>query len=94
MDVFQAAWQSCGMNEHKGLQLEEPLIFEQGADGRCGVDLADLRGVEARLGKIKPRETIGLPGLSEPQVVRHYTRLSRRKITASIPACSRWGRAR
>jgi glycine dehydrogenase subunit 2 len=64
------------MTRHKGLSLEEPLIFEQGASGRCGVDLADLRGVPQRLGGIKPRASIGLPGLSEPQVVRHYTRLS------------------
>ena len=63
---------------HKALQLEEPLIFEQGAEGRCGVDLPDLANIQSRLSGMKPRRAIGLPGLSEPQVVRHYTRLSQK----------------
>jgi glycine dehydrogenase subunit 2 len=68
---------------HKGLQLEEALIFEQGTNGRCGVDLPDLRFLplpvgEVKLNGMKPRAAIGLPGLSEPQVVRHYTRLSQK----------------
>ncbi len=66
------------MQTHRGLQLEEPLIFEQGAQGRSGVDLAELRNIAPRLGSMKPRGAIGLPGLSEPQVVRHYTRLSQK----------------
>jgi glycine dehydrogenase subunit 2 len=63
---------------HKGLQLEEPLIFEQGATGRSGVDLPDLRNMAPRLSGMQSRAAIGLPGLSEPQVVRHYTRLSQK----------------
>ena len=66
------------MSENKGLQLEEPLIFEQGAERRCGVDLPQPRGTEPRLGPKGVRGRIGLPGLSEPQVVRHYTRLSQK----------------
>ena len=66
------------MTQHKGLQLEEPLIFEQGANGRCGVDLVPPQGIATRLGPVSPRGRIGLPGLSEPQVVRHYTRLSQK----------------
>ncbi|MFM8330072.1 MAG: aminomethyl-transferring glycine dehydrogenase subunit GcvPB, partial [Candidatus Methylumidiphilus sp.] len=54
----------------------EPLIFEQGQDGRCGVDLPAAPTCEQRLGDLRRVGKIGLPGLSEPQVVRHYTRLS------------------
>ncbi|MGH7187373.1 MAG: aminomethyl-transferring glycine dehydrogenase subunit GcvPB, partial [Pseudomonadota bacterium] len=63
---------------NRGLQIEEPLIFEQGQDGRTGVDLpAPPKGAD-RLGGMKRKGPIGLPGLSEPQVVRHYTRLSQK----------------
>ncbi|AWK85446.1 aminomethyl-transferring glycine dehydrogenase subunit GcvPB [Azospirillum thermophilum] len=63
---------------NRGLQIEEPLIFEQDSAGRSGVDLPDAPAVKSRLGAVKPRARIGLPGLSEPQVVRHYTRLSQK----------------
>jgi glycine dehydrogenase subunit 2 len=54
----------------------EPLIFEQGQPGRCGVDLPAIPEHQDRLGGLRREGAIGLPGLSEPQVVRHYTRLS------------------
>ncbi|MCW2236507.1 glycine dehydrogenase subunit 2 [Azospirillum canadense] len=63
---------------NRGLQIEEPLIFEQDASGRCGVDLPEMPAVASRLGAVKPRAKVGLPGLAEPQVVRHYTRLSQK----------------
>src|SRR5205807_1598519 len=63
---------------HRGLLLEEPLIFEQDEPGRCGVDLPDVPLAADRLGGLARTQPIGLPGLSEPQVVRHYTRLSQR----------------
>ncbi|TAD89158.1 MAG: glycine dehydrogenase subunit 2 [Alphaproteobacteria bacterium] len=63
---------------HRALLLEEPLIFEQGADGRTGVDLPEPAGRPSRLGGLDRRGAIGLPGLSEPQVVRHFTRLSQK----------------
>ena len=59
------------------LRVEEPLIFEQGAVGRTGVDLPPPPEADCRLGGLERTGPIGLPGLSEPQVVRHYTRLSR-----------------
>jgi glycine dehydrogenase subunit 2 len=61
---------------HRGLMLEEKLIFEQDEAGRCGVDLPEPPAVTSRLGGLERAQPIGLPGLSEPQVVRHYTRLS------------------
>ncbi|MCR9215100.1 MAG: aminomethyl-transferring glycine dehydrogenase subunit GcvPB [Proteobacteria bacterium] len=62
---------------NKGLNLESPLIFEQGLDGRIGVDMAEPKQVESRLGSIARKNPIGLPDLSEPQVLRHFVRLSR-----------------
>ena len=66
---------------HRGLRFEEPLIFEQGAEGRTGVDLPDAPEVPDRLGGLARKSPIGLPGLSEPQVVRHFTRLSQKNYS-------------
>jgi glycine cleavage system P protein (glycine dehydrogenase) subunit 2 len=63
---------------NRGLQLEEPLLFEQDAPGRCGVDLPEPAPFRDRLGGLARRRPIGLPGLSEPQIVRHFTRLSQK----------------
>jgi len=63
---------------HRGLQIEEKLIFEQGESGRTGVDLPEVPKVADRLNGLKRARPIGLPGLSEPQVVRHFTRLSQK----------------
>ncbi len=63
-----------------GMIQEEPLIFERSADGRSGVDLPAPPPHAPRLGQLKPRADIGLPNLSEPEMVRHYTRLSRQNF--------------
>jgi glycine cleavage system P protein (glycine dehydrogenase) subunit 2 len=63
---------------NRGLQIEERLIFEQDAPGRCGVDLPEPAPFAARLGGLERTGPIGLPGLSEPQVIRHFTRLSQK----------------
>ncbi|HWU56675.1 MAG TPA: hypothetical protein VN175_14290, partial [Rhizomicrobium sp.] len=60
----------------RGLDHEEPLIFELG-HGATGVDLADVKVADTKLGGMRRKGEIGLPGLSEPEVVRHYVRLSR-----------------
>jgi glycine dehydrogenase subunit 2 len=62
---------------NRALMLEEALIFEIGDDETTGVDLADAPKVTSRLGGLERSRAIGLPGLSEPETVRHYTRLSR-----------------
>lgn len=63
---------------NRGLMLEEPLIFEIGNADTCGVDLPEIPATSTtRLGAFARRAPIGLPGLSEPETVRHYTRLSR-----------------
>src|SRR5438874_5642839 len=63
---------------NRGLQIEEKLIFEQDSPGHCGVDLPDPPAVKSRLGGLERTAPIGLPGLSEPQIVRHFTRLSQK----------------
>lgn len=66
---------------NRGLTVEEPLIFEQGSAGNSGVDLPEPFDVPSRLGGLARKGPIGLPGLSEPQVVRHYTRLSQKNYS-------------
>lgn len=63
-----------------GMLLEEPLIFEIDRKGISGVDLPDVPDVALRLGTLTPRAEIGLPGISEPEMVRHYTRLSQKNF--------------
>jgi glycine dehydrogenase subunit 2 len=63
---------------NRGLQIEEKLIFEQDSPGRYGVDLPEPAPFVSRLCGLERVGPIGLPGLSEPQVVRHFTRLSQK----------------
>ena len=65
---------------HRGLQMEEPTLFEQDNFGQCGVDLPEPRIGDDRLAGLRRSRAIGLPGLSEPEVVRHYTRLSQKNF--------------
>ena len=60
----------------RGLDHEEKLIFELD-HGAVGVDLPESQISDARLGGQRRAGAIGLPGLSEPEVIRHYVRLSR-----------------
>jgi glycine dehydrogenase subunit 2 len=66
---------------NRGLRLEEPLIFEMDTPGSTAVDLAAPVTTETRLGGLERKDAIGLPGLSEPQVIRHYTRLSQKNYS-------------
>ena len=61
---------------NRGLRIEEPLIFELDSPGQSGTDLPAPPAAPSRLGPVSPRRGVGLPGMSEPEVVRHYTRLS------------------
>ena len=63
---------------HNALMQDEPLIFELGGWSKTGVDLA-AAGTEAPdLAGLTRESPIGLPGLSEPEAVRHYVRLSQK----------------
>jgi glycine dehydrogenase subunit 2 len=76
--VTEAAPAAETVSGNRGLQIEEGLIFEQDSLGHCGVDLPEPPPLRSRLGGLERRGPIGLPGLSEPQVVRHFTRLSQK----------------
>ncbi|VXC59971.1 aminomethyl-transferring glycine dehydrogenase subunit GcvPB [Sphingomonas sp. 8AM] len=69
---------------NKALMLEEPLIFEIGSTGTTGVDFADGDVAGSRLGDLTRKSAIGLPGLSEQETVRHYTRLSRQNYAIDL----------
>ncbi|MCZ6603673.1 MAG: aminomethyl-transferring glycine dehydrogenase subunit GcvPB [Alphaproteobacteria bacterium] len=80
--------QDADLPGHRGLQFEEPLIFAQDSPGSSGVDfpaeLADEERLDAArvsLGGLLRRAPIGLPGFSEPEAVRHYTRLSQKNYS-------------
>src|SRR5437773_3486615 len=61
---------------NRALRIEEALIFEIGRPEVTGVDLDEPENFSPRLGGLERKHT-GLPGLAEPEAVRHYVRLSR-----------------
>ncbi len=69
---------------NRALQLEEPLLFERGRLDQTGVDLPDAKVSGKRLKGLERNRDIGLPGLSEPEMVRHYTRLSRQNYAIDL----------
>jgi glycine dehydrogenase subunit 2 len=68
---------------NRALMLEEPLIFEIGSTETTGVDF-DGDAPAADLGALARSAPIGLPGLSESETVRHYTRLSRQNYAIDL----------
>jgi glycine dehydrogenase subunit 2 len=66
---------------HRGLDMEEPLIFEKGFTNKTAVDLPEPPAIADRTGGLRRQGPIGLPGLSEPEVVRHYLRLSQKNFS-------------
>ncbi|WP_129791278.1 aminomethyl-transferring glycine dehydrogenase subunit GcvPB [Sphingosinicella sp. CPCC 101087] len=70
---------------NRALMLDEPLLFEIGDTQTTGVDFDPAGpGRESRLGGLERRRPIGLAGLSEPETVRHYTRLSRQNYAIDL----------
>src|SRR6185369_15053499 len=65
---------------NRGLMLDEALLFELGDAQTTGVDLDPAPSVTPRLAGLDRTAPIGLAGLSEPETVRHYTRLSRQNF--------------
>ncbi|MCF6199033.1 MAG: aminomethyl-transferring glycine dehydrogenase subunit GcvPB [Hyphomicrobiaceae bacterium] len=70
---------------NRGLQIEEPLLFELGDTTTTGVDLPKLPDSDhdnaTRFGDLARSEPIGLAGLSEPETMRHYVRLSQKNYS-------------
>jgi len=69
---------------NKALQIEEALSFEIGNIARTGVDIADSAGNVDRLGGLHRDGEIGLPGLSEPETMRHFVRLSQKNFAIDM----------
>jgi glycine dehydrogenase subunit 2 len=63
---------------NRALDMEEALIFETGRLDATGVDIDEPPAFASRLGAHARNSEIGLPGLSEPETLRHYVRLSRK----------------
>ncbi|OZA85523.1 MAG: glycine dehydrogenase (aminomethyl-transferring), partial [Azorhizobium sp. 39-67-5] len=62
---------------NRALDLDEGLIFEIGRAEVTGVDLDEPEAFTPRLGGLERTAPLPLPGLSEPEAMRHYVRLSR-----------------
>ena len=69
---------------NKALQIEEPLIFEVGDFSGTGVDIVVPEHSGNRLGGLERNRDIGLPGLSEPETMRHFVRLSQKNYAIDM----------
>ncbi|MBA3941250.1 MAG: glycine dehydrogenase (aminomethyl-transferring) [Sphingopyxis sp.] len=83
MNVAGGAADNVTFTGNRALMLEEPLIFEIGGSETTGVDF-DEAAPAADLGSLARSAPIGLPGLSESETVRHYTRLSRQNYAIDL----------
>ncbi len=72
---IEAAEHGAGGN---GLLQDEPLIFELDGWAKTGVDLPEAELDASDLAGLTRDAPIGLPGLSEPETLRHYVRLSQK----------------
>ena len=73
-----------GRDKQAGLLLDEPLIFERNRPGQVGVDSEVGEGCEEILPEELRRRAIdGMPEVSEPEVVRHFLRLSQWNLSAA-----------
>jgi glycine dehydrogenase subunit 2 len=63
---------------NRALMVEEALLFEIGRAETTGIDLPEPKAVKTRLGGQERKGTIGLVGLSEPETMRHFVRLSQK----------------
>ncbi len=59
-----------------GLIMEEPLLWEKGNKGRCGMSIPVSDVPEAAVDPAICGDGPDFPDLSEVDVIRHYTRLS------------------
>ncbi len=68
----------------RGIEFDEPLIFERGSPGRSGASLPplDVPDVDpaTHFGALARTVAADLPEVSEPEAIRHYTRLSQKNF--------------
>ncbi|MBI3736922.1 aminomethyl-transferring glycine dehydrogenase subunit GcvPB [Candidatus Sumerlaeota bacterium] len=77
---------TCHAEEHSPpTGLNEQLVFEKGHPGRTGTPLPDLPAGAKPLSRlpesVRRGKPAALPEVSEPQAVRHYTRLSQKNFS-------------
>jgi len=77
-DIETPANDTLSLLGGRGLLQSEPLLFELGGWDKTGVDLAEPAEDGSDLGDLVRAEPIGLAGLSEPETLRHYVRLSQK----------------
>jgi glycine dehydrogenase subunit 2 len=63
-----------------GLNYETDILIKQSRSGACGVDLPEIAEFTLRTGQ-KKRKAIGLAEVNEPQVIRHFVRLSKQNYS-------------
>jgi glycine dehydrogenase subunit 2 len=68
----------------RGLLQAEPLVFEMPGAPRTGVDLPEPKKIKDRLGGMKRSAALDIPGLTEPEAMRHYVRLSQRNYAIDL----------
>ncbi|WP_188235670.1 aminomethyl-transferring glycine dehydrogenase subunit GcvPB [Sphingopyxis sp. LK2115] len=83
MNAAGGADDAATFTGNRALMLDEPLIFEIGSTETTGVDF-DEAAPAADLDGLARTAPIGLPGLSESETVRHYTRLSRQNYAIDL----------
>ncbi|MEJ0094367.1 MAG: aminomethyl-transferring glycine dehydrogenase subunit GcvPB [Methylocella sp.] len=76
-----AIFEAKTITSNRALAMEEGLIFEIGRLEVSGVDLDEPTPFKYRLGGLERAAPIGLPGLSEPEAMRHYVRLSQKNYS-------------
>ena len=69
---------------HKALELEVPLLFEEGSYEKSGVDLPKPSGTPSRLGGHEAADAPALPAFSEPGAMRHFVRLSQKNYAIDM----------
>ena len=80
-----------GSTSGSSLLPNEPLLFEIGDTEHSGVDLPDVTVNDEFLGGFKRKSPLELAGLTEPEAMRHYVRLSRLNYSIDsgmYPLCS------
>jgi len=69
---------------NRGLLQAEPLIFETGHATGAGVDLPTPKGTPTKLNGLTRKAALDLPGLSEPETMRHFVRLSQKNYAIDL----------
>lgn len=69
---------------NRGLEIMEPLLFEVGSVDKTGVEVQGTTDFENQLGGLERSDPINLPGLTEPETMRHFTRLSRKNFAIDM----------